>query len=321
MKIKGRKMDDVCKTFDRDKNTLLHLATKECRSELITYLTTKQFDFQKKNFAGFTPLHIAVFQNDLATVKSLYNGLQHKGIDINGRTGEGETSMHIAAKLGSREMIKQLVEFGADLDVQDNVRNTPLHDVLQLIALEACEEDADKISTFREAWNAMISTCVGWWCRRMGQAVPDKDSEMYSDMRLEAMYYLRSTIPNKDSLTVLEYAATLGLPQCVGIMLTEKDVFVKRMKEVNLTEQDESYADEEDTGPKYEIEISNLIPEYFYHPFDRQRSKNMNTENNAKVKEGSMVAEKIALLPKDTLNEDKKIPEAQRFYIQQGIQI
>ena len=87
IKIKGRKMDDVCKTFDRDKNTLLHLATKECRNELITYLTTKQFDFRKKNFAGFTPLHIAVFQNNLATMKSLYNGLQHKGIDINERTG------------------------------------------------------------------------------------------------------------------------------------------------------------------------------------------------------------------------------------------
>ena len=313
MKIKGRKIDDVCKTFDRDKNTLLHLATKECRNELITYLTTKQFDFRKKNLAGFTPLHIAVFQNDLATMKSLYNGLQHKGIDINERTGEGETSMHIAAKLGSKEMIKQLMEIGADLDVQDNVRNTPLHDVLQLIALEAGEEDADKISTFREAWNAMISTCVEWWCRRMGRAVPDKDSETYSDMRLEAMYYLRSTIPNKDLLTVLEYAATLGLPQCVGIMLTEKDVFVKRMKQVQLTEQNESYADEEDTGPKYEIEISNLIPEYFYHPIDKQRSEKIEKEKNTKQKEGSVVAEKIALLQKEGSNKDKKLPEAQVF--------
>ena len=312
MKIKGRKMDDVCKTFDRDENTLLHIAAEECRSKLITFLTTKQFDIRKKNLAGFTPLHTAAFQNDFATVEGLFNGLQHRGIDINERASEGETAMHIAAKLGRKEMIKQLVEFGADLDAQDNVRNTPLRDILQLIALEAGEEDTDKINTFWEVWNAMISTCVEWWCRRMGQAVPDKDSETYSNIRLKAMYYLRSAIPNHDSLTVLEYAATLGLPHCVGIMLTEKDVFVKRMKEVKVPKQDEGgCADEEDSGPKYEIEISNLVPEYFYHPIDAQRSEKI--ENSTKPNEGPMVAERIALLPKEGLNKDKKVPEAQVF--------
>ena len=268
VKIKGIKMDQVCKTYDRDKNTLLHLATMHSRHELVPYLITKQLGFRKKNLAGLMALHMAVRNNDLLTIGSLYKGILKRGLDINERTSEGETAMHIAAKLGLTKMIKQLVEFGGHLDIQDTDGNTPLHDVLQMVDLVATEEDEDRMKVFHATWKTMVEICVIWWCKRKYIPVPDEDSEYYTELRQDAMYYLRSGIPNNNGLTVLEYAAALGLSECVHIMLTERNVFVRMRNETKPDSDENKDSTDDDKKPIYEIEVSNLMPEYFHKARD-----------------------------------------------------
>ena len=225
-KLKYHQMHTLCQSVDRERNTLLHLATKYGRNNLIRYLATKPVDEKKWNKAGHTAFHLAVKQQKLETLKVFFESLQHRDIDVNEETSETETAMHIAAKKGSRELITQLVEMGGDLAARDEDGHTPLHDLLQLIDLEAHENDEDITEFFYEVWKTMVDVCVLWWCKRLKVPVPDEDSQRYIDMRQDAMYSLRSETTNEAGLSVLEYAATLGLTECVHVMLTQRDVFV-----------------------------------------------------------------------------------------------
>ena len=58
------------------------------------------------------------------------------------------------------------------------------------------------------------------------KTISDEDSELYDDFRRDAVYYLRSEVPNAQGLTVLQYAARNGMADCVQVMLTEEDVFI-----------------------------------------------------------------------------------------------
>ena len=243
-KLKYHQMHTLCQSVDRERNTLLHLATKYGRNNLISYLATKPVDEKKWNKAGHTAFHLAVKQQKLETLKGFFESLQHRDIDVNEETSETETAMHIAAKKGSRELITQLVEMGGDLAARDEDGHTPLHDLLQLIDLEAHENDEDITEVFYEVWKTMVDVCVLWWCKRLKVPVPDEDSQRYIDMRQDAMYSLRSEITNEAGLSVLEYAATLGLTECVHVMLTQRDVFVFQIepdkgKDKQDDEQDE----------------------------------------------------------------------------------
>ena len=210
---------------------------------------------------------MAVQQNNVDTVGVFYEAFKNRRIDINQTTTEQETAMHMAAKTASTEMIKLLVELGGNYAARDEDGNTPLHDILQLINLEASDEDDEKIFLFYDAWGCTVDNCVPWWCKRLNISIPDKDSNLYREMWHDAMYCLRSEITNSDGLSVLRYAATIGLPQCVQVILTHKNMFVyQRTTREKITGKDEKSKKEKSKKtkekPKFEIEVSNLIPEY-----------------------------------------------------------
>ncbi len=59
-------------------------------------------------------------------------------MDINQRTEDGETLLHLVAKQGKAEYIEELVNCGVDLAIQDDTGNTFLHDLA-----EQCGNDAE----------------------------------------------------------------------------------------------------------------------------------------------------------------------------------
>ena len=76
----------------------------------------------------------AVENNSLPEVKQILDRLPPNQVSIlvNSRTnpessGQGETSLHIAVKNGDREMVKFLLDKGADVNVGDKYEATPLH--------------------------------------------------------------------------------------------------------------------------------------------------------------------------------------------------
>ena len=92
----------------------------------------------KANLQDQYNLTLALFQavqnNSLPEVKQILDRLSPNKISIlvNSRTnpasaGEGETPLHIAVKNANREMVKFLLDNGADVNVGDKYEATPLH--------------------------------------------------------------------------------------------------------------------------------------------------------------------------------------------------
>ena len=73
--------------------------------------------------SGRTPLHFAVENSDCEVVEQLLE----RGADVNVREKTGNTPLHFAAIGNASEVAELLLYRGADVKVQDIVGNTPLH--------------------------------------------------------------------------------------------------------------------------------------------------------------------------------------------------
>ena len=71
------------------------------------------------DFFYWAPIHYAAFLNDIPFVRLLIN----KGGNINCPGGMGETALHIAVTNNYTEMVRILIELGADVNAQNHVKN------------------------------------------------------------------------------------------------------------------------------------------------------------------------------------------------------
>ena len=49
-------------------------------------------------------------------------------------------------------------------------------------------------------WRCVVEMCVLWWCKKHSIVLPDDDSRLYQDLKHDALFYLRSEIPNNNGL-------------------------------------------------------------------------------------------------------------------------
>ena len=108
-------VDDSCDEFG---NTVLHLAAfgsyEICKMFVEVY---EGVDVNTKNFDGKTPIHVAVEENKLETVRLLFK----EGGDLNYRTDEGDTPLDVAARYGHTEVVKFILSNVVDKNpVNDN---------------------------------------------------------------------------------------------------------------------------------------------------------------------------------------------------------
>ena len=84
-------------------------------------LKRKANTIQRDEF-GFTPLHLAVRQNNLNLVVAFLNS----GVDINARSKDGSTALHLAISVPDRDIVKYLVSKGADLSITNSNGQTAI---------------------------------------------------------------------------------------------------------------------------------------------------------------------------------------------------
>jgi hypothetical protein len=116
---------DNMQTTGRDSydTTLLYLATENNLTDFALTLLAAGADPAMPS-AGTTPLHRAVYHNNLTLTKAL---VDHKGTDINQPILEtGETALIIAAKLGRNETVDLLLSRGANTKLRDHEHKTAL---------------------------------------------------------------------------------------------------------------------------------------------------------------------------------------------------
>ena len=100
--------------------TPLHEASFYGHTPIVEILLTRGADVNAKNMYGSTPLHEAASKGYPSIVQLL---LAHKPI----AHSEVQASLHAAAASGHIAVVKQLLEYGADVNAQGFDRAIPLH--------------------------------------------------------------------------------------------------------------------------------------------------------------------------------------------------
>ena len=85
------------------------------------------------------PPHIAAQQNRIDIVKWLIEN----GANPNTKDKMHNTALHFASKTGSQHVLKYLIEYGADLNAKDKEENTPLDYASSLEVANLLVENGD----------------------------------------------------------------------------------------------------------------------------------------------------------------------------------
>jgi ankyrin repeat protein len=126
---------------DKSRSTLLHAACNNINKlplEIFQDLIeTHGFDVNTQDNYKNTPVHLALRYfnpNDGGDITVLMYLFSQKGINTNIKGHLGSTLLHIACKMINKfplDVFKLLIEtHGGDVNVQDDDKNTPLHDAL-----------------------------------------------------------------------------------------------------------------------------------------------------------------------------------------------
>ena len=250
-------VDTLCKKTDKGGNSLLHQAVRICMTEFVPFIFPKTIKaYEIFNKEGYNPLHLAVQRREYEMVKCI---LQDKDFNVNIAMKNGETALHLAAQLGDAHILGELIRQGGDLSWKDEDGHTPLHDCLQQVYFESADIE-EQCSKFIHIWDMVVEKAVRWWCWKFKEKEePAHGSEEYLKLQRKAVYYLRSCLKNEDGLSVLQFAADRGLTKCVQTMLSTKDVFVIQTN----AEIKNKKTQELEHKTVYEIDVTNLCPEYF----------------------------------------------------------
>ena len=229
--------------------TFLHKIAACGFSELVSCFY--YLGWEKEDEKGNTVFHEAASHGRLGTLQELVrlgerqgaNRITSQGVKlkdvINHKNSNGETCLHVAMKSLNSEIVKFLIFNRADLDVQDSTKNTPLHDLVA-----KATSDESNIGEFIKIWKVVVDNIVVWWCRKYGLKTPSITDLKYKIYQRDALYYIRSEIPNGQNLSVIQLAASRGLVRFVREMIWVENVFVE-------------HSENDDTVT---INVTNLMP-------------------------------------------------------------
>ena len=246
------------KYTDNKFETIMHMIAASGLKTLVRKFSF--IDFKQKDKFEDSVLHTAARHRHFPTLRELVAIISDKPNFndsvleelLNLRNDEGETVLHLATKFTSLEIVEYLIKHGANLAAQDNTGNTPLHDLIDKAASDVAHMD-DYISV----WHVFVQNVVFWWCSEFNLTRPYKSSEDYSIYQRDAVYYLRSEVPNKQKLSVIQLAATRGLVDFVKEMIWVEGVFVKQVNSDKSQEGQELSEEQQ----KVEINVTNLMPD------------------------------------------------------------
>lgn len=106
---------------DHDGNTPLHLAVLNGNDRIVSTLVQKKANVHALNAETSTPIHTAVTLNRPKTIERLVSVDYHDVFDAS-----GQSPLHLAAALGSKQNVLMLIAANADVDLTDHSHRTPL---------------------------------------------------------------------------------------------------------------------------------------------------------------------------------------------------
>lgn len=225
---KGGNVNNVNARISRDGDTLMHLAAKEGRVDVLAWLKKQGADVNAKIANGLVPMHGAAGGGHVAAMK----WLKEQGVDVNARSINGITPMHAAAVMGHTEAMKWLKEQGADVNVKEENGMTPMHMAAgngHIDAMRWLKEQGANVKVKDEAgWTPMHAAADGGhieamkWLKGQGADTNAKDLHGMTPMHftagkghITAMKWLKEqdadvNAKNADGMTPMHFAAATG---------------------------------------------------------------------------------------------------------------
>ncbi len=102
--------------------TALMIASVKGYDELVRLLLSRGANANLRDIYGWTPLMRAAYENRLTVVRSL---LASQSIEVNTANDNGATALHQAARGGYVQIVRLLIDNGADLEAKDLRGQTP----------------------------------------------------------------------------------------------------------------------------------------------------------------------------------------------------
>ncbi|MHB9146880.1 MAG: ankyrin repeat domain-containing protein [Candidatus Amoebophilus sp.] len=126
---------------DNEGNTLLHLAVLKKNYEIVNMLLKHSpYLINYKNNDGNTSVYFAISQEDEKILKLLLNN-SAVNADLESRNRKGICPFHMAAAKNNIDIIKLLLECGANIDIKDRIGYTPVH-------IAACKGHTELVKFF-----------------------------------------------------------------------------------------------------------------------------------------------------------------------------
>ncbi|KAK7473748.1 hypothetical protein BaRGS_00035023, partial [Batillaria attramentaria] len=107
---------------DKDKPTPPDLVCERGNENIVRMLIEHRSDLTAADFVGCTPLHLACFTNNEATVMTL---LSDTHVEINAKDNDERTPLHLACQEGSENIVRMLINRGSDLRAVGKDGRTP----------------------------------------------------------------------------------------------------------------------------------------------------------------------------------------------------
>jgi uncharacterized protein len=153
-KIVGKAGPKSVNAADSRGYTLLMVAAREGRGEIVTYLVREKAQVNVRNSVGETALMLAAFKGNLPIVQTLLK----EGALVN---GQGWTSLHYAAYEGHANVCRFLIDNEAEIDARAPNGSTPL-----MVAARQGHEEAVKLLLWEQAdpnlTNSDGATALSW---------------------------------------------------------------------------------------------------------------------------------------------------------------
>ena len=123
--IRGNQLDI---SYGPDKYTSLLCAAKQGHANTGKILIENGADKLLADKNGDTPFHLACLHGRVSFIRMMYNFFRNEGYPIlEKRGGWGQVPILRAFARGEKEVVDQLLEYGAELDVADSSGDNPLH--------------------------------------------------------------------------------------------------------------------------------------------------------------------------------------------------
>jgi len=102
----------------------LHLAIKNGKLDIVSPLIESGIGLNFVDEFGYTPLHYAVVNEDLNAIRLLLE--KKDNLIIDAKTQKGETALYLAVQKGNLDIVKLLVDAGANIKEKDGNGFSPL---------------------------------------------------------------------------------------------------------------------------------------------------------------------------------------------------